>query len=371
MLTTDVCESWYPGKLCCDLNNRIHILRVSFGIPKSIVDKNDSLKFLRCSIGYLILFLNGLRLHKKRKVDCVFSQHHSFHLATFTASLLSFFLGVPHIIKIQDVVPWCERFLEKPYIFFIDILNRYAFKHAKYVLTLSTELEYLVKKSFQITDAQSVVIPNTVQVHTCEVNEFSVEKLKSKLQLGGYRILIFVGSTKGRGLKLLIKALPYVISRTKKVRLLIVGYAHNRDELESLANSLNVGQYVKFTGPVEHSFVPVLISMSEVAIGPLHSSPVTIGAVPRKVLEYMACSKPVIAAYNTVSNDLLVNGYNGIFVREDSRELADALIKLLRDKDLANRLGKNAKLHVNKYFSSNVLRERLSHILKSIGSGKQ
>ena len=345
-----------------NLDDQVKVLRIGVILPPYIFDKSRLVRFLRSTVAYLMLFLVCLKVSKRKKVDCFFSQHHNFHLATFTTSILSVLLNIPYVVKIQDGVPWGgKNLLERAHHYFMEALNGYALRRAKYVLVLSEELKSLLIEIFRIPNDRFIILPNAINIEGFSVKPSRIEELKTRLGLRNERTLVFVGNTAGRGVESLIEALPYVTSVIPSVKLLIVGLSPNRNKLENLAELLGVKKCMRFIGSVDHSVIPTFISMCDVGVGPLVSAPFTIGAIPRKVLEYMACNKPVVACHGSISKDLIIDGWNGMLVNpHDKSELASTVCNLLQDTKSSMRMGMNARSHVEKFYGYEVLVEKLN-----------
>jgi glycosyltransferase involved in cell wall biosynthesis len=80
------------------------------------------------------------------------------------------------------------------------------------------------------------------------------------------------------------------------------------------------------------------IDAADVCVGPLMPTQ----ALPLKVIEYMACGKPVLTGLHSVTRDLAVDGFNCVVVPPEPGAIAKALVELLTDGDLRARLGSNA-----------------------------
>lgn len=365
-----------PYALDYDIDYGSKVERVVLHFPR-FVETSRFLKFLRCNIAYLFVFLAGLKVSKEEKIDCIFSQHHNFHFATLSAHFLSVLLDLPYIVKIQDGLPWIKAEVGGPLVrayscHVMKTLNKYALRRAKYVLTQSRELKSLLTKIFQIPSERVIIVPNTIGNFSAEPER--IEDMKRQLGLQNNRILVFVGSAKkGRisRVEVMIRALPKIASKVPNVMLLLVTDGSDRKDLETLAASLGVEKHIRFTGLVDHSVVPVLISFSDVGIADLNSFLSTIGAVPRKVLEYMACGKPVLSCYGGISQDLLIHGYTGILVRcGDIDEVASAVLNILQDKKLAREIGDNAKEHVAKFYGHEMLAKKLISLMSIISNDR-
>ena len=81
-------------------------------------------------------------------------------------------------------------------------------------------------------------------------------------------------------------------------------------------------------------------------------------------LEAGACGKPVIGARSGGIQDAVIDKMTGILVDpSDISGTSEAIIKLLSDEELRNRLGKNGKIRVEKELNMTVFAEKLQMVL--------
>jgi len=180
-------------------------------------------------------------------------------------------------------------------------------------------------------------------------------------------MLLFTGSTPGKGLEKLIRALPTIISKMK-VKLIILSRAPDRKLME-LAKFLGVKDHVVFAESIEHRLVPSVISLADLCVGPLLVTWFTFAGAQRKVIEYMACGKPFVAAKWAVSRSLLIDGITSIAVNnpDDARELAEKITDILSDEARREELGRNAKEIIRNLYDCNSVKviSRLRDVLLS------
>jgi glycosyltransferase involved in cell wall biosynthesis len=89
---------------------------------------------------------------------------------------------------------------------------------------------------------------------------------------------------------------------------------------------------------------------------------ICLDACPTTVLEAMASGRPVVATTAGGIVDLIVDGENGLLVPPgDEYKLAEAMIQLLNDADLRDRLGAGAQERVQR-FTSSAVAERLEAV---------
>jgi glycosyltransferase involved in cell wall biosynthesis len=147
-------------------------------------------------------------------------------------------------------------------------------------------------------------------------------------------------------------------------RLLIVGDGPGREDLQRLAESLNVP--AAFTGAIPPADVPGLLADCDAAAAPY--PPDTPGGddyfSPLKVFEYMAAALPVVASAVGQIPSIIQNGRTGILVPPgEPAALANALIRLGEDPNLRERLGLAARSDAVQRFSWSGVLSRITGAL--------
>jgi phosphatidylinositol alpha-1,6-mannosyltransferase len=82
------------------------------------------------------------------------------------------------------------------------------------------------------------------------------------------------------------------------------------------------------------------------------------------LLEAQATAKPVVAFNIGGVNEALLDKETGLLVKQDSRELADAILKLLSDKSLRERMGHKGRAFVSSNFSWDVCTQRMLQVYR-------
>jgi glycosyltransferase involved in cell wall biosynthesis len=84
----------------------------------------------------------------------------------------------------------------------------------------------------------------------------------------------------------------------------------------------------------------------------LKKSEVFKTVIPSKLLEFMACGRPVILGVEGQARELVEKADCGVWIPpEDSASLAEAIDQLYRDCELRKRLGRNGRNYVVTYCS--------------------
>ena len=103
----------------------------------------------------------------------------------------------------------------------------------------------------------------------------------------------------------------------------------------------------------------------DIGIMPLRDLPFERGKCGYKLIQYMACGKPVVAAPVGVNMDIVREGENGYLV-ETPEGWRDALIKLVRDPELRKRMGDDGRERAVRDYSLAFQAPRLVDLFRSL-----
>jgi glycosyltransferase involved in cell wall biosynthesis len=131
-----------------------------------------------------------------------------------------------------------------------------------------------------------------------------------------------------KGHRVLLKAIPEILSEIKDVRFLFAGDGKEKNSLQRLATKLKVKENVFFLG-ICHD-VPRLINSCELIVVPS-----VMEGLSLVILESIAVGKPVVASRVGGISELVKENENAILVPPwDHRELSRAIIKILKNKEV-------------------------------------
>jgi len=146
-----------------------------------------------------------------------------------------------------------------------------------------------------------------------------------------------------KGIDVLLHALHSVRQRID-VHLLLAGDGPYRATLEPLAAALGLSDRVHFLGVRDD--VLALLHSTDVFAFPSRTE-----GLPNALLEAMACGCAIVTTDVPGCRDLIVHGHAGLLVPPDNaNRLSEALLQLLRDGAVAQRLGANAQREVRAHW---------------------
>lgn len=172
---------------------------------------------------------------------------------------------------------------------------------------------------------------------------FAQERRHVGLLGGGPRLVLVGRLAPQKGHRDALAALQLIRQHIPMAELLMVGEGELRGELERMTVELGLTSHVQFVGQRED--IPQLLAQSDVLI-----SPSLWEGFPTVILEAMAAGVPVVATNVSGSRELVRNGVTGMLVPVNQPQaLADAIMQLFRQPEMAHKFALQAQLEVQHY----------------------
>lgn len=138
---------------------------------------------------------------------------------------------------------------------------------------------------------------------------------------------------------LLIEAIPEVVAEDPRARFVIVGEGPEKGALQRRVRNLGVSSFVRFAGSVPREQIPAYYQAADVfaAFYPYAN-------ISNSLLEAMLSGNAVVTLDNGHTSDVIRHLENGFLVsRKDLGRIPAALLQILRDDALRERLGRAAR----------------------------
>lgn len=265
--------------------------------------------------------------------------------------------GVPIVAEI-NFNPFS---FEKRGSFLLDVIKP-AVQHlprvmwAKYFLPKADAVvcvsESAVKSLARHGIRNAICIPNGVNVEKFKGAAEKGEKLKGKLGIGGEVIAIVGGLGPRHGLEGIIECAREMQKEFPNAKFVIIGgverYREYVEKMKSIAPS-----NVIFTGKVSEDELPAYLGMADVCLAPFKEAlneKEPYGFCPIKILQYMGAGKAIVASRLPWIEEILEDGRN-VILFEKEEEMKEGIAKLLQDKKLRERMGKENERKANEKYS--------------------
>jgi glycosyltransferase involved in cell wall biosynthesis len=301
-----------------------------------------------------------LQMIEKEKPDVIYERCYYMMGAGYRAAVKS---GVRYCVEMN--APYPE---EKKAMNGASLYDGYAIRNerkqlnaAYKVFVVSTALKKYAEEKIGGSAKKVVVVPNAV--NPAHVNTSEEKQAMLKQQLGISRqalVLGFVGSIfPYHGVDALIEVFAWLTAnQSSPMHLVIVGDGEILSALKARTIELRLDSKVSFTGNVPHQEVYHYIGLMDITImarSNWYGSPV-------KIFEYGIMQKCIVAPDVIPVRDVMIDGTDGILIPDSQEALRNALMQLIGDEALRNKMAasfhrKVASKHTWYKVSENILNE--------------
>ena len=260
------------------------------------------------------------------------------------------------IIHARSRVPAYAGFLAayKKKIPFITTCHGYYSKHilsrvmswGKLIIVASQVMAKHMIEDFAVPRHKIRLISRGV-----DLDKFKYTPPNQKKDTGEFTIGIIGRITPIKGHTDFIRAIAKVARIMPKIKVLVVGSAPAKKEkyeaeLKTLVNRLSLSKYVSFLG--NRADVPELLKKMDLLV----LSTTAPEAFGRVIIEAQAAGVPVVSTKVGGVVDIIKHQRNGLLVASgDWSAMADAIVKVLKDRKLSADLAKQARTDVERNFS--------------------
>lgn len=304
---------------------------------------------------------------KKNDFDVIFATSTPLTIA-IPALIISKIKRKPFVFEVRDL--WPEAPIQmgvvksKLVISLLKMLERYTYKEASHVVSLSPGMEKGVLLS-GVPIEKSTIAPNCSDLDLFDIvgkpstlNPKILDKLKGKF------VVIHAGSMgKANGLDYIVKAAK-LIGNQNEILIVLTGEGKTKPELEKYCKENNIDN-VLFTGNISKNDMPHLISESNITITCFKDLPILATNSPNKFFDSLAASKPVIVNSNGWTKEIVENEGIGFYVNpKKPEELAKLLTTLVGKKEELIEMGLNARKVAERDFDRIKVAMKVERILQ-------
>jgi glycosyltransferase involved in cell wall biosynthesis len=254
--------------------------------------------------------------------------------------------NIPYIVTYHG--DWDETYGNPFRKFGVYLINKWVDKilsDSKFIISPSSS--YIESSKYlRKYDDKTIVIPNGINLKEFDIN-LSKHACRKKLNIPlDKNIVLFFGYLSPlKNPDTLLEAFKKVIDKLENSLLIFAGSGVMMDKLKKLSIILKIENNVKFAGYVGKELRPYYYKSADLLCLPSSNE-----CNPLSILEAMASNLPVVASQIGGIPDIIKNGVNGYLVPpNDLKKLSNAIIYLLKNKDIREKMGKNGRQKIKNY----------------------
>ncbi|MFC1674586.1 glycosyltransferase family 4 protein [Candidatus Omnitrophota bacterium] len=349
-----------PGSEEFDKKQKIKISR------HWIWEKSFSLLHPTSIIGPFWLLCGVIRQIFKQKPDILHCG--TVHPSGECALIIKKFFGMPYIVyTFAEEIGHFNRSRLKRFIIAKVLRNAEAvISICDYTVNMLVGLGVEREKIFKIPPG-------------VDLKEFRADKdavTKEQLGLEGKVVLLTVARLAERkNHQVVLRALPRVLEEFPNCAYVITGSGPTEKKLRMLIEELGLKQQVIFTGEIPLGEIHNYYNLADIFIMVNREIPERgdVEGFALVFLEAAAFKKPVIGGRSGGVIESVEDGSTGILINDplDPDEVAAAILKLLRDKELAATMGKRARARVEKSFGWDKFKDKIIALNENIMASRK
>ena len=297
---------------------------------------------------YLLLFPFLIRHFLSTPPDYIYTREMVYN---FTPLIFSKLFQRPIVVEVNGVLLDELKMIDRSKIelSLVKCCQKINLNLADKIIAVSNRIKNTLVKELRLIPSKITVVPNGTNPEHFRPIPSDEAKAITGLKKN-IRYIGFVGSCYPyHDIPTLIKSAQEIIKRENDLRLVIVGDGVMRGVWEKQVDAEGLAKYFIFTGYIPYPKTPFFINSFDICLS-LYNRSAKVS--PMKLLDYLACGKPVIGTNIYEAGDILTKFNVGLGIPpEDSEALSNAIMTLLKRPDLRGNFGMEGRKLVLERFS--------------------
>jgi colanic acid biosynthesis glycosyl transferase WcaI len=288
-----------------------------------------------------------------------------------TGRWLGWIKRVPFVLEVRDL--WPESITASGMgrdtdlsIRLLRALSAFLYWSCNHVVVVTPAFKQALVAKWRLRDDKISLVENGVETDLFSP-DVSGDDVKRELGLDGKFVVSYMGTLGlAHGLQVVMKVATELQSTFPEIQFLFVGEGADKDRLTSLVFELKLTN-VRFLAQQPRQKIPSIIRASDVCLVLLRKADVFETVIPTKMLEFMACGRPVILGVDGQARHIIDTAKAGVFVEpEDPTALAHAITQLYLDAAQRKALGHNGRQYIVKNLSREQTAKTYTGVLENV-----
>jgi colanic acid biosynthesis glycosyl transferase WcaI len=277
---------------------------------------------------------------------------------------------VPFVFEVRDLWPeslaavgmgnansWMYRLLSR--------IAGFLYRRGDRIVVVTAAFKEDLIERWHVPGSKISVIENGVETQIFAPG--TETDLRRKLDVQDKFVVSYIGTMgMAQGLETLIHAAARLTKTNPEIAFLIVGEGAEKERLIALAGQYSL-QNLHFIDQQPREKIPAYICASEACLVLLKKTELFKTVLPSKMLEFMACARPVILGVDGLARTILEDADCGVALPpENADALAKAIRYLAANRETARALGENGREYVSRRFSRDQMAGKYISLLEEM-----
>jgi len=296
--------------------------------------------------------LSGLALNKADVIIATSPQL----LCAVAGWWLSWWKRVPFVFEVRDL--WPESLAAVGAGASGGLLHRalgaiagFLYRRADRIVVVSPAFKDHLIRYWKVPAEKIATVENGVETDIFRFDP-AAARVREELNVSDRFLICYIGTMgNAHGLETLIVAAEELQNALPSAMFLLIGEGAEKDQIVKLAAARGLSN-VQFLGQQPRERIPAYVSAADLCLVMLRKTELFKTVIPTKLLEYMACQRPVMVAVDGQARQIVEAAGAGVFVEpEDSKALVKAILDLSARPEDMRRMGASGRQHILNNFS--------------------
>lgn len=298
-------------------------------------------------------------------------------LVALSAWWLAFVKQVPFIFEVRDL--WPESLVAVGAGAKDSLLHETLAKIAGFLYERADKIavvtpafkDYLIEH-WRVPAEKIAIVENGVETDLfTPASKAAIQQVRAELGLESKFLISYIGTMgNAHGLGTLLDAASILQKQRPEVQFLLIGEGAEKERFKSSARAQGLTN-VHFLDQQPRERIPAFISASDACLVLLKKTDIFKTVIPTKMLEFMACERPLIVGVDGQAREIVDAAQAGISIEpENAQALAGAINQLIANLNESEMMGKKGREYILEYFSRGATAQKYVEVLQAL-TGKE
>ena len=245
----------------------------------------------------------------------------------------------------------------------------FLYKRANLIVVVTSAFKHYLVEQWYVPPDKIAVVENGVETElfTPPFGPRARTELRQRWSAENKFVVSYIGTLgMAHGLDVLLESASQLRIMRPDILFVLIGEGADKDRIKASARDRGLDN-ILFVDEQPREIIPTCIAASDVCVVSLKQTEIFKTVIPTKMLEFMACERPVILSVGGLAKSILDEAGAGISIAPESAgELTFAIEKLAADSDLRDLMGRRGREYILRNFSREETADRYIEILKEL-----
>ena len=246
----------------------------------------------------------------------------------------------------------------------------FLYKRAERIVVVTPAFKEHLVTHWGVAAEKIAIVQNGVETDLFEPDVAAASEVRAQLGCDGRFLICYIGTMgMAHGLETLIAAAEELQTSLPEARFVLIGEGAEKQHIMELAAERHLDN-IQFLDQQPREKIPAFVSAADLCLVLLRSADLFKTVIPTKLLEYMACARPVVVGVDGQSRRIVEEASAGVFVEpENSRALAGTIRDLAAEPERRTQMGSNGRRYIVERLSRERTARDYVEVLDELQSG--